>query len=107
MNNFLRQPLSFSWLESALEAWISFEVTDARIATCRSFAREIVTICKLQRKRVEKAEELLDRYRDMIKPKARQEIFRLMAEALMYIETNGQRLKVTDDPKRFFRDFRR
>lgn len=97
------RPLDFGWLEAALEAWLVFEDRAARRATVRTMAGEIVEICQMKRERVERAEAFLTRYHRLLSRAEKQDIFRLMAETLRYIERGGVRVEVTDDPIRLLR----
>jgi len=100
LKNMLIRPLNFSWLETALGVWVEIEELNARRAIIHNMTREIIAICRTERERVEKAEAFLDKYAHVIPHAEKQEIFRLMAEALLFITYNGVRIRCTDDPKR-------
>ena len=91
-------PLDFTWVDAALEAWADIEEMRARQTTVREMARELVAICRSNRERVENAERYLDRYREVIPNVQKQEIFRLVAELLLFIQYRGVRIRCVDDP---------
>ncbi len=93
-------PLDFDWLETALDAIVLVEETRARRVAVRSIAREIVATCRANRERVERAEALLDRHAEVMRPEDRGRVLRLMGETLLYIQYRGARLKCTEDPRR-------
>ncbi|MFC1834883.1 hypothetical protein ACFL2Q_09135 [Thermodesulfobacteriota bacterium] len=99
MTNIFKKPMNFGWVETALDVWVEIEESNARRAMVRNMAREIVTVCRANRSRVEKAEALLDRYADVIPHENKQEIFLIIAETLLYISCGGIRMKCTEDPK--------
>lgn len=99
MNNFLKKPLAFDWVEASLEAYVRLEERKARVYQIKSMAREIVAICRASRDRVEKAEAFLEKYREVIPSEEKQNIFRLMAETLLYIQYEGVRMRISDNPR--------
>lgn len=96
--------LDMSWIVSALEPITAFQEGQVDQARVRSLAREITAACRNNRDRVLAAERMLDEYRDILPAQKRDEILRLMAEALMYVQFNGRRVKVVGDPTRILKE---
>jgi hypothetical protein len=92
--------LSFDWVTASLRAIVAFELGRVEQARVRCLAREIVAICRVQRDRVVRADRLLEEHRDLLSIEQRNEVLRLMAEVLLYIQFRGVRIKVTADPRR-------
>ena len=90
--------LDFEWVTAALEAIVELEHGRTQQAELRAMAREIVAICRDARQRVARAEQFLDAYRHVLPPGKKNEILRLMAETLLFIQYGGRRVKITDDP---------
>ncbi len=98
MHPLFARRLNYSWLEAALDAWVVTEETNARRASVQLMAKEMVAICESNRDRVVRAEAYYSEFRDTLIMAERQDVLRLMAETLLYIQYQGVRLKVTDDP---------
>ena len=97
---FYQEQLDFDWLDSALACIVNIQETNLKRSTVRNVSQEIVTICRTKRERVKQAERLLDKYSECILYEEKQEIFRLIAETLLYIQYRGVLIKCTSDPKK-------
>lgn len=98
MDALFDRPLRFDWVEAALRAWVDVEQARVERVRVQSIARELVAICRANRERVERADAFYEKYRHLLPHAERQEVLRLMAETLLYIQFRGLRHKVTDDP---------
>lgn len=98
MQSLFDRPLDYGWLEATLSAWIKVEETNVERAAVRQMTREVVAICQDKRERVQRAEAFYEKYRDVLRHRERQEVLRLMAETLLYIQHSGVRMKLTEDP---------
>lgn len=97
--NRLRGPiLRFDWLETALAVIVEAQHGRVEMARVRGMSREIVALCREQRERVLAAEMFLDENRDILSAEQRNDVLRLIAETLLYIQYRGARIRVTDDP---------
>lgn len=95
--------LRFDWLETALAVVVEVQGGRVEMAHVRGMSRAIVAICRDHRERVFAAERFLDENRDFFSAEQRNEVLRLIAETLLYIQYGGVRIRVTDDPLQVLR----
>lgn len=88
----------YSWLRATLDSWLAIEDGNARRAAVRAMASEIVAACRANRDRVRKAEAIYEKYRSVMSHADKQDVLRLMAETLLYVQYGGLSIKTTDDP---------
>lgn len=103
MSRAQRSVLRFDWLEAALQVVLEVQSGRVEMARVHSMSREIVALCRDQRDRVAAAERVLDENRNTMSCAQKNEVLRLIAEALLYIQSGGVRIRVTDDPRRILR----
>ena len=98
MPNFFQARYDFSWVQTALEAYVRIEEAQVKQATVRQMTREIIAICQNNRARVVKVEAFLDEFQHVLSHEHKQDIFRLIAETLLFIQYRGVRIKCSEDP---------
>lgn len=94
-----QSPLYISCLEAALESIVAIEETNLKRTIIKNISKEIIKICRNNRNRIERVDQILEDYGNYISYENKQEIFKIVAETLLFTQYNGVRIKFNQDPK--------